>query len=119
VLAQERERSHISRELHDQLGQTLTAVVIHLHAAERAATRGARRHTTRRPNWPTARCSSSRRCRSRCGRRSWTCWAGPAVQSRDAAHRRAAGLRCEVSTRGRSRALEENASVAVRLVQEA
>ncbi|MGE4241513.1 ATP-binding response regulator [Ramlibacter sp.] len=36
VAAQERERSLISRELHDQLGQTLTGVVIHLHAAERA-----------------------------------------------------------------------------------
>jgi signal transduction histidine kinase len=36
VVAQERERSLISRELHDQLGQTLTAVVIHLHAAKRA-----------------------------------------------------------------------------------
>ncbi len=36
VVAQERERSLISRELHDQLGQTLTGVVIHLHAAQRA-----------------------------------------------------------------------------------
>ena len=36
VAAQERERSLISRELHDQLGQTLTGVVIHLHAAQRA-----------------------------------------------------------------------------------
>ncbi|HVZ43026.1 MAG TPA: histidine kinase [Ramlibacter sp.] len=36
VVAQERERSLISRELHDQLGQTLTGVMIHLHAAQRA-----------------------------------------------------------------------------------
>jgi signal transduction histidine kinase len=36
VMAQERERSLISRELHDQLGQTLTGLVIHLHAAQRA-----------------------------------------------------------------------------------
>jgi signal transduction histidine kinase len=36
VVAQERERSLISRELHDHLGQTLTGVVIHLHAAQRA-----------------------------------------------------------------------------------
>lgn len=36
VMAQERERSLISRELHDQLGQTLTGMVIHLHAAKRA-----------------------------------------------------------------------------------
>ena len=38
VVAQERERTLISRELHDQLGQTLTGMVIHLHAAQRAAT---------------------------------------------------------------------------------
>jgi signal transduction histidine kinase len=37
VMAQERERSAISRELHDHLGQTLTGIVIHLHAASRAA----------------------------------------------------------------------------------
>ena len=47
VVAQERERSLISRELHDQLGQTLTGVVIHLHAAQRAAGEEAlaRQHT--------------------------------------------------------------------------
>ncbi|WP_152682823.1 histidine kinase [Caenimonas sp. SL110] len=37
VVAQERERNLISRELHDQLGQTLTGMVIHLHAAEKTA----------------------------------------------------------------------------------
>lgn len=36
VVAQEQERKLISRELHDQLGQTLTGMVIHLHAAKRA-----------------------------------------------------------------------------------
>jgi signal transduction histidine kinase len=41
VVAQERERSLISRELHDHLGQTLTGVVIHLHAGQRAADPGA------------------------------------------------------------------------------
>ncbi len=46
VVAQERERSLISRELHDQLGQTLTGVVIHLHAAQRAPDADkARQHT--------------------------------------------------------------------------
>lgn len=45
VVAQERERSLISRELHDQLGQTLTGVVIHLHAARLAGDAGkAREH---------------------------------------------------------------------------
>ena len=47
VTAQERERLLISRELHDQLGQTLTGMVIHLHAARRAADQeAAQRHTT-------------------------------------------------------------------------
>ena len=36
VVAQESERRMISRELHDHLGQTLTGVVIHLHAARSA-----------------------------------------------------------------------------------
>jgi CheY-like chemotaxis protein len=40
VAAQERERTVISRELHDQLGQTLTGMVIHLHAAQRARPAG-------------------------------------------------------------------------------
>lgn len=34
---QEAERRHIARELHDEIGQTLTAVKIHLQAAERLA----------------------------------------------------------------------------------
>jgi len=47
VAAQERERLLISRELHDQLGQTLTGMVIHLHAAQRAKDpQSAQRHTT-------------------------------------------------------------------------
>lgn len=46
VVAQERERSLISRELHDHLGQTLTGLVIHLHAARRAPDpEAARKHT--------------------------------------------------------------------------
>ena len=47
VAAQERERLLISRELHDQLGQSLTGMVIHLHAAQRAGDAvTAQRHTT-------------------------------------------------------------------------
>ncbi len=38
VDAQERERTLVARELHDSLGQLLTSVVIHLHAAARAET---------------------------------------------------------------------------------
>ena len=46
VVAQERERTDISRELHDQLGQTLTGMVIHLHAAKRATDAAtAQKHT--------------------------------------------------------------------------
>lgn len=37
VVAQERERTLVSRELHDQLGQTLTGMVLHLHAAKSAS----------------------------------------------------------------------------------
>jgi signal transduction histidine kinase len=36
VDAQERERTRIARELHDSLGQGLTGIVIHLHAAARS-----------------------------------------------------------------------------------
>lgn len=36
VDAQERERARIARELHDGLGQVLTGIVIHLHAASRS-----------------------------------------------------------------------------------
>lgn len=44
VVAQERERSLISRELHDHLGQSLTAVTIHLHAARQAPTPAVSQH---------------------------------------------------------------------------
>jgi signal transduction histidine kinase len=36
VDAQERERALIARELHDELGQTMTGIVLHLHAVKRA-----------------------------------------------------------------------------------
>ncbi len=39
VHAQEAERGHIARELHDSLGQSLTALLMHLQAADRAADR--------------------------------------------------------------------------------
>lgn len=37
VMAQEQERTLMSRELHDVLGQCLTAIIIHLHAARQAS----------------------------------------------------------------------------------
>jgi signal transduction histidine kinase len=46
IAAQERERTLISRELHDQLGQTLTGMLLHLHASQRVSEADAvRRHT--------------------------------------------------------------------------
>lgn len=40
VDAQERERSLIARELHDELGQTMTGIVLHLHAVKRNGVSG-------------------------------------------------------------------------------
>jgi signal transduction histidine kinase len=123
VLAQERERSHISRELHDQLGQTLTAVVIHLHAAERSAADpgAARRHSTTAAELANGALQQLKTL-SFSLRPAQLDLLGlvPAVQSAMARIAEPAGLRCEVSTRGQEPAeLEENAAVAVRLVQEA
>ena len=77
VVAQERERSLISRELHDQLGQTLTGMVIHLHAAQarRRRARGRRHHTETAMEMANGAVSAVQdACRSRCGPRSSTCW---------------------------------------------
>jgi signal transduction histidine kinase len=122
VLAQERERSHISRELHDQLGQTLTAVVIHLHAAERAADTDARR----RHNSTAAELANGAlqqlKTLSFSLRPAQLDLLGlvPAVQSAMQRIGEPAGLRYVVTTRGQEpKRLEENAAVAVRLVQEA
>lgn len=122
VLAQERERSHISRELHDQLGQTLTAVVIHLHAAERNTDPEARR----RHNATAAELANGAlqqlKTLSFSLRPAQLDLLGlvPAVQSAMQRIAEPAGLHWEVTTRGKEpQALEENAAVAVRLVQEA
>lgn len=123
VLAQERERSHISRELHDQLGQTLTAVVIHLHAAERSAgdAEAARRHSSTAAELANGALQQLKTL-SFSLRPAQLDLLGlvPAVQSAMARIAEPAGLRCEVTTRGQEpEKLEENAAVAVRLVQEA
>jgi signal transduction histidine kinase len=44
VDAQERERTVIARELHDSLGQALSGIVIHLHAAARSESTGQGEH---------------------------------------------------------------------------
>ena len=122
VLAQERERSHISRELHDQLGQTLTAVVIHLHAADRAPDReAARRHSETAAELANGALQQLKTL-SFSLRPAQLDLLGlvPAVQSAMQRIAEPAGLACTVTTRGREpERLEENAAVAVRLVQEA
>ena len=122
VLAQERERSSISRELHDQLGQTLTAVVIHLHAAERAPdAAAARKHGATAAELASGALQQLKTL-SFSLRPAQLDLLGlvPAVQSAMQRIAEPAGLAWEVSTRGSEPAhLEENAAVAVRLVQEA
>ncbi|HEX2547516.1 MAG TPA: histidine kinase [Ramlibacter sp.] len=122
VLAQERERSHISRELHDQLGQTLTAVVIHLHAAQRTPDP----QVQRKHNGTAAELANGAlqqlKTLSFSLRPAQLDLLGlvPAVQSAMSRIAEPAGLRCELTARGTEpRKLEENAAVAVRLVQEA
>lgn len=122
VLAQERERSHISRELHDQLGQTLTAVVIHLHAAERAPdAEAARQHGATAADLANGALQQLKTL-SFSLRPAQLDLLGllPAVQSAMQRIAEPAGLEWEVTTRGAEpKKLEENAAVVVRLVQEA
>lgn len=122
VLAQERERSHISRELHDQLGQTLTAVVIHLHAAERAPDpEVARKHGTTATELASGALEQLKTL-SFSLRPAQLDLLGlvPAVRSAMQRIAEPAGLRWEVTTRGKEpKTLKDNAAVAARLVQEA
>lgn len=122
VLAQERERSHISRELHDQLGQTLTAVVIHLHASERAGDPDARRKHSSTAAELANGALQQLKTLSFSLRPAQLDLLGlvPAVQSAMQRIAEPAGVQCVLSTRGAEpKKLEENAAVAVRLVQEA
>ena len=120
VLAQERERSMISRELHDQLGQTLTAVVIHLHAAERAPEQARKHHDTAAELANGALQQLKTLSFSLRPAQLDLLGLVPAVQSAMQRIAEPAGLECEVTTRGdEPKTLEENAAVAVRLVQEA
>jgi signal transduction histidine kinase len=122
VLAQERERSHISRELHDQLGQTLTAVVIHLHAAERNTDPEVRRKYQGTAAELANGALQQLKTLSFSLRPAQLDLLGlvPAVQSAMQRIAEPAGLQWEVTTRGQEpKVREENAAVAVRLVQEA
>jgi signal transduction histidine kinase len=122
VVAQERERSLISRELHDQLGQTLTGMVIHLHAASRAPDETeAARHTDTAMEMAQDAVKQVRTL-SFSLRPAQLDLLGLVAATRSAAHRitDAAGLVCRFSIRGEEpTTVSDTASVALRLVQEA
>jgi signal transduction histidine kinase len=122
VVAQERERSLISRELHDQLGQTLTGVVIHLHAAQRAPQPdAARRHTETAMEMANGAVAQLKTL-SFSLRPAQLDLLGLVAAVQSAVQRIAepAGLAFTVTARGEEPdTLGSNAAVAVRLVQEA
>jgi signal transduction histidine kinase len=122
VAAQERERSLISRELHDHLGQTLTGMVIHLHAAQRATDpEKARMHTNTAIDMAQGAVTQVKTL-SFSLRPAQLDLLGVVAAVHDAVRRMAepAGLDFRVTSRGQEpRRRAENASVAIRLVQEA
>ncbi|HEX9719867.1 MAG TPA: histidine kinase [Ramlibacter sp.] len=122
VVAQERERTLISRELHDQLGQTLTGMVIHLHAAKRAADPAAvHQHTETAMDMAQAAVKQLKTL-SFTLRPAQLDLLGLVAATHTAVQRIAepAELAFSVSSRGQEPpVLGETASVALRLVQEA
>jgi signal transduction histidine kinase len=122
VVAQERERTLISRELHDHLGQTLTGMVIHLHAAKRATDAGtARKHTDTAMDMAQGAVSQLKTL-SFSLRPAQLDLLGLVAAVQTAVQRMAepAGLAFAVTARGQEpKVLGETASVVVRLVQEA
>lgn len=122
VVAQERERFLISRELHDELGQTLTGMVIHLHAASRAPDeREASRHRDTAMQMAQTAVKQVRTL-SFSLRPAQLDLLGLVTAAQSAAHRitDAAGIVCRFSSRGTEpKSLGETASVALRLLQEA
>jgi signal transduction histidine kinase len=122
VVAQERERTLISRELHDQLGQTLTGMVIHLHAAKRAADPEAARHHTDTAMEMAQGAVGQLKTLSFALRPAQLDLLGLVAAAQSAVQRIAepAGLAFSVTSRGKEPgAPGETASVALRLVQEA
>lgn len=121
VLAQERERSLIARELHDQLAQTLTAVVIHLHAAERAADARQRHDHTHTATELANGALQQLKTLSFSLRPAQLDLLGIAAAAHMAMQRQAetVGLQCSFSTRGEEpHPPRPGASAAVRLVHE-
>jgi len=122
VVAQERERTLISRELHDQLGQTLTGMVLHLHAAKKAGDpQAAGRHTDTAMEMAQGAVSQLKTL-SFSLRPAQLDLLGLVAAVTSAVQRIAEplGLEYSVLSRGTEPTrLSETASVAVRLVQEA
>ncbi len=122
VAAQERERTLISRELHDVLGQTLTGMVIHLHAARKATSPESAGAYTDTAMQMAQEAVQQVKTLSFSLRPAQLDLLGLTAAVRSALQRLAdpAGVRVLMSTRGTEPAqLSETASVAVRLVQEA
>jgi signal transduction histidine kinase len=122
VVAQERERSLISRELHDHLGQTLTGVVIHLHAARRARDEATATKYTETAMEMANAAVSQLKTLSFSLRPAQLDLLGLVAAVQSAVQRIAepAALAFTVSARGKEpQTLGETASVVVRLVQEA
>jgi signal transduction histidine kinase len=122
VVAQERERTLISRELHDVLGQTLTGMVIHLHASRRSDDPEAARAYADTAMQMAQEAVDQVKTLSFSLRPAQLDLLGLAAAVRSAVQRIAdpAGLCSSVTTRGSEPAEpHDNASVAVRLVQEA
>jgi signal transduction histidine kinase len=122
VVAQERERNLISRELHDQLGQTLTGMVIHLHAARRTSDpESARKHTETAMDMAQGAVGQLKTL-SFSLRPAQLDLLGLVAAARSAVQRIAepAGLAFAVTARGAEPPeLGETASVALRIIQEA
>lgn len=122
VATQERERTLISRELHDHLGQTLTGMVIHLHAAQRAADPASvRRHTSTAIEMAQGAVSQVKTLSFNL-RPAQLALLGVTAAVHDAVERmaRPAGIAFTVTARGQEPADRGgNAPVVVRLVQEA
>lgn len=122
VAAQERERTLISRELHDVLGQTLTGMVIHLHAARKATDPQAATAFTDTAMQMAQEAVQQVKTLSFSLRPAQLDLLGLVAAVRSALQRLAdpAGVRVSMTTRGTEPdKLSETASVAVRLVQEA
>jgi signal transduction histidine kinase len=121
IVAQERERRVISRELHDHLGQTLTGVVIHLHAAGCAVDPKTARQHTETASAMAQEAIQQVRTLSFSLRPAQLDLLGMTAAVQTAVQRLAepAGLAFKVSVRGAEPKIPgANASVALRLLQE-